>query len=224
MYAQSHHKTSWRFPALAGAPGVDPNWRLNPDVSIGLAGELGTHAIDFMRYVRGTEPLRVSGRGITRLWDDGRKIPDTIQFMMEWPDEVVFNYSATLASSYGGEHQVVYGTNAAVKTAATHAWMFKESDAATQGWEVYATRQQFGGDEGIVLIADATQLAAQGLLKEGVGLEHEPLFYALADFFKSIDEKAPVASPVDDAVKSTIAGIASHKAVMTRTTSELVRV
>jgi predicted dehydrogenase len=215
MYAQSNHKTSWRFA------GTDANWRLDPAISLGLAGENGAHAIDFMRYVRGTEPVRVNGRGIIRLWDDGRKMPDTVQFTMEWPDDVVLDFSSTLASSYGGEHQVVYGTNAAVKTASTHAWMFKESDAATQGWEVYATRQQFGSDEGIVLIADATQLAAQGLLKEGAGLEHPPLYYAIADFFKSIDEHAPVAATADDAVKSTVAAIAAHKAVMSRTVTSI---
>jgi predicted dehydrogenase len=221
MYAQSNHKTSWRFPAPAGATAADVNWRLDPAVSIGLEGELGTHAIDFMRFVRGTEPVKVIGRGVTRLWDDGRKLPDTVQFMMEWPDDVAFDFSATLANSYGGTHQVVYGTHAAVKTAETHAWMFKESDAATQGWEVYATRQQFGRDEGIVLIADATQLAAQGLLKEGMGLEHEPLYYAIADFFKSIDEKAPVAATAEDGMKATLAGIAAHQAVMTRTSQTI---
>jgi hypothetical protein len=34
--------------------------------------------------------------------------------------------------------------------------MFKEADAPTQGWEVYANRQQFHNDEGITLIAGAT--------------------------------------------------------------------
>jgi hypothetical protein len=50
--------------------------------------------------------------------------------------------------------------------------MFKEADAPTQGWEVYANRQQFHNDEGITLIAGATKLAEQGKLKEGVGLPH----------------------------------------------------
>ncbi|MEO5510081.1 MAG: Gfo/Idh/MocA family oxidoreductase [Longimicrobiales bacterium] len=221
MYAQHHHKTSGRFPVPAGATDADINWRLNPDVSIGLAGEHGTHAIDFMRYVRSSEPARVTGRGITRLWNDGRKLPDTVQFTMEWVDEVAFDFSATLANSYGGEHQIAYGTNSAVKSAVTHAWYFKEADAATQGWEVYASRQQFGADEGIVLLADATQLAAQGLLKEGIGLEHPPLYYALADYIKSIDENLPVVATAEDAMKSTIAGIAAHKAVMSRAVQAL---
>jgi predicted dehydrogenase len=221
MYAQHHQKTSGRFPVPAGATDADINWRLNPEVSIGLAGEHGSHAIDFMRYVRSSEPARVNGRGITRLWNDGRKLPDTVQFTMEWSDDVAFNFSGTLANSYGGEHQVAYGTNSAVKSAITHAWYFKEADAATQGWEVYASRQQFGADEGIVLLADATQLAAQGLLKEGIGLEHPPLYYALADYIKSIDENLPVVATAEEAMKSTIAAIAAHKAVMTRTVQTL---
>ncbi len=218
MYAQHHQKNSWRFPVPGGATERDVNWRLDPEVSIGLAGEYGTHSIDFMRFVRSSEPARVTGRGVTRLWNDGRKMPDTVQFTMEWADDVAFDFSATLANSYGGEHQIAYGTNAAVKSAVTHAWYFKESDAATQGWEVYATRQQFGRDEGIVLVADATQLAAQGLLKEGAGLEHAPLYYALADFIKSIDENLPVAASAEDGMKATIAGIVAHKAVMGRNT------
>ena len=217
MYAQSHQKTSWRFPAPSGMSEKDANWRLDPDVSIGLAGELGTHAIDFMRFIRGSEPAKVRGRGITRLWNDGRQMPDTVQFTMDWSDDVAFDFSGTLANSYGGEHQVVYGTNAAVKSAVRHAWFFKESDAATQGWEVYATRQQFGAEEGIVLVADATQLAAQGLLKEGAGLEHLPLYYAVADFIRSVDEGLPVAASAEDGMKATIAGITAHKAVASRT-------
>ena len=217
MYAQQNRKTSWRFPVPGGSTDADINWRLNPEISLGLAGEHGAHAIDFMRYLRSSDPVRVNGRGHTRLWTDGRKMPDTVQFVMEWQDDVALDFVSTLGNSYGGTHQIVYGTNAAVKTSATHAWFFKEADAATQGWEVYATRQQFGADEGIVLLADATQLAAQGLLKEGAGLEHPSLYYALGDFIKSIDESLPVVSTADDGLKSTLAAIAAHKAVMSRT-------
>ena len=70
----------------------------------------------------------------------------------------------------------------------SHGWMFKEADAPTQGWEVYANRQQFHNDEGITLIADATKLASQGKLKQGVGLPHDSLYYSLFDFLKAISE------------------------------------
>ena len=41
------------------------------------------------------------------------------------------------------------------------------------------TVQQFHDEQGITLIADATKLAAQGKLKEGIGLPHPELYYGL---------------------------------------------
>jgi hypothetical protein len=82
----------------------------------------------------------------------------------------LLDYNATLANSYEGMHELLRGKNASIKLAWTHGWMFKEADAPTQGWEVYANRQQFHNDEGITLIAGATKLAEQGKLKAGVGL------------------------------------------------------
>ena len=107
------------------------------------------------------------------------------------------------------------GTNAAIKLAWSHGWMFKESDAPTQGWEVYANRQQFHNDEGITLIADATQLAAQGKLQEGVGLPHPPLYYALEAFLASALEGAKVECTAEEGLRATLVGIAAHRAATT---------
>jgi hypothetical protein len=91
--------------------------------------------------------------------------------------------------------------------------MFKEADAPTQGWEVYANRQQYHNDSGITLIADATKLAAQGKLTEGVGLPYTSLYYALADFVKAASEgKAPACS-ASEAARSTVVGILANQAV-----------
>ena len=46
-----------------------------------------------------------------------------------------------------------------IKMAETFGWLFKEADAPTQGWEVYASREKFHSEEGITLIADASQNA-----------------------------------------------------------------
>ena len=221
IHAQNHRKTSWRFPAPNAGADQYANWRLNPEVSIGLAGELGTHQFDVASWLRGKYPARVRGAGAIRLHDDGRKIHDTIDLQLIWDDGVVMSYSATLANSYGGAFEVINGTSAAIRLAQTHGWMFKEADAATQGWEVYATRQQFLGDEGIVLVADATKLAAQGRLQDGAGLEHPPLYYALASFVKSVNEGAPVACTAADGARATIVGILSHRATVTGETIEI---
>jgi predicted dehydrogenase len=221
LYAQHHRKTSWRFPAPDAALERATNWRLDPDVSLGLAGELGVHSFDAMSWFRGRAPTAVSGSGAIRLHHDGRRMADTVSLMLDWEDGVRMTYSATLANSYGGEHEVLYGSNGAVRLAGTHGWMFKEADAATQGWEVYATRQQFPGEEGIVLLADATQLAAQGRLGEGAGLPHPALYYAVEDFARSITEGAPVACTAEDGVAASLIGIAAARAVAEGTTVQV---
>jgi hypothetical protein len=92
--------------------------------------------------------------------------------------------------------------------------LFKEPDAPTQGWEVYATRQQIFDEEGIVLIANATQLAAQGQLQAGVGLPHPSLYYSLMDFLRSVTENAPVVCSMQDGANATIVGIKANEAVV----------
>lgn len=210
IYAQHHRKTSWRVP------GPEPlNWRLDPAVSTGLAGEEGTHQFDVAMWMRNQAPVRVSGTGAIRLYDDGRKVHDTISVQLHWADGVTMNYQATIANSYGGAFEVINGSHGAIRLAAAGGWMFKEADAATQGWEVYATRQQFFNEEGIVLVADATNLAAQGRLKEGYALEHPPLYYALAAFADSFINAKPAICTAADGLRATTIGILAHQSIST---------
>lgn len=215
VYGQNHMKTSWRVPA--GDPAQDRalNWKLNPEVSLGLPGEWGTHQFDSVAYFTGKYPARVRGVGSVRFHQDGREVADTIACHLIYSDGTVMTYDATLANSYGGAYETLFGTNAAIKLAETHAWMFKEADAPTQGWEVYANRQRFHNDEGITLIAGATKLAEQGKLQEGIGLPHPGTYYALGDFLKSVSEGAPVMCSAEEGYRSTVVGIAAAQAVRT---------
>jgi predicted dehydrogenase len=221
LYAQHQRKTSWRFPAAEPALERAANWRLDPAVSIGLAGELGAHQFDVMHWLRGSYPVRVDGLGSIRLHRDGRTIADTIEARLVWPDGVALDYRATLASSLGGVHEVLHGSHGSVRLAWSHGWLFKEADAPTEGWEVYATRQPFHTDEGIVLIADATQLAAQGRLREGIGLPHPSLYYALADFVRSLTENAPPACTAEEGMRATIVGILTDQAIVRRSSVDI---
>jgi predicted dehydrogenase len=215
MYAQHHRKTSWRFPAPDAEAERAVNWRLDPDVSTGLAGEFGAQQFDVAHWFRGNRyPVRVQGRGTIRLHNDGRTVPDSIELDLMWDDGLALRYQATLASSYGGTHERVVGGQAAMRLAWSHGWLFKEADAPTQGWEVYATRQEAFGDEGIVLVADATKLAAQGALAQGIGLPHPSLYYALVDFVRSVTEGAPARCSMQEGARATIVGIAANRAVV----------
>jgi predicted dehydrogenase len=213
VHAQDHKKTSWRSPAQDPARDKAMNWRLDKDLSLGLAGELGVHQIDVIRWYTGDEPLKVMGQGAIRLHNDGREVADTVNLLFQLPKGVSFSYDATLANSYQGRHEILHGINAAIKLGWSHGWMFKEADAPTQGWEVYANRQQFHKDEGITLIAGATKLAEQGKLKDGIGLPYSSLWYALAEFVKCVTEgKAPIAT-AEEGARATIVAILANQAI-----------
>lgn len=213
MRAQQFEKTSWRTPASDPAREKALNWRLDPEVSLGLPGEWGTQQFDVFHWYTGRYPVEVRGTGAVRLHKDGREIPDTIACTLTYEDGASLQYEASLANSYEGAFELLRGTNAAIKLGWSHGWMFKEADAPTQGWEVYANRQQFHNDEGITLIADATKLASQGKLKEGIGLPHPSLYYALGDFIAAASEGKQPACTVEEAARATAVGIAAHEAV-----------
>lgn len=214
MRAQTNRKNNWKTAVADAADEKALNWRLNPEVSIGLPGEFGAHQFDVFNWYLGKYPVSVSGTGSIRLHKDGRTIPDTTHAALLFDDGARLDWSSTLANSYEGQYEVLYGSNAAIKLAWTAAWMFKEADAPTQGWEVYANRQRFHTDEGITLIADATKLASQGKLKEGVGLPNPPVYYALGDFIDAIANGKPAVVTADEGLRATAIAIMANQAVL----------
>ena len=213
MRAQHHRKTTWRSPARDPQREKALNWRLDPERSLGLAGEFGSHQFDVVHWYLEQYPTRIAGMGGVMHHRDGREVYDTVGLELLFPDRKLLQYHATIANSFEGTYEVFFGSNSAIKLAWTAGWMFKEADAPTQGWEVYANRQQFHNDEGITLIADATQLAAQGRLKEGVGLPNPPLWYALSDFLTSVIEEQPPTCSAAEGYRTTVVGILANQAV-----------
>lgn len=221
MRGQARQKTSWRVPASDPARDKMLNWRLDESVSLGLAGEWAAQQLDVFCWYRDMYPVSIRGWGDVVVHKDGRKVADTIGLEAIYPDGRRLAYDATLGGSYEGKYELLCGVNASIKLAWTHGWMFKEADAPTQGWEVYANRQRFHDDEGITLIADATKLASQGKLKDGVGLPNPALYYALNEFVRSIAEGKPSMASVDDGLRATALAVASAEAVAGNTTVEL---
>ena len=210
-----HRKTTWRFPANDSSTETDVNWRLDPQVSLGLAGEFGAQQFDVIHWLRNRIPTSISGSGGVLFHRDGRQVADTVHASLGFGDGTSLIFEASLANSFGGQHEVVRGTNGSFKLAWTHGWMFKEVDAATLGWEVYALRQQFHQDEGIIVIADATKLAAIGQLKAGIGLPYPPLYYALGDFLRSVSfPNVGVPTSARDGLRSTAVGILANQAIV----------
>ena len=215
LRAQFHKKTEWRSPSADPAREKALNWKLDPEVSLGLVGEFGVHQLDVIHWFLGSYPTSVRGRGDVLAWKDGRKVADTIQCTFDFPKAVQMSYEATLGNSLGGTEELLFGTMGTVRLAWNAGWLFKEADAPTQGWEVYANRESFHNDEGVTLIADATKLAAQGKLKEGVGLPPPPLYYSLEAFLQSASEGAEVVCSADEGVRATAVVVAAAQALAT---------
>jgi predicted dehydrogenase len=213
MRAQYHKKTSWRTPVSDPAEEKALNWVLDPEVTLGLVGEFGIQQFDVFHWFLEAYPTAVRGVGSIQLHEDGRAIPDTVSCELVFPGERVLTYDATLCNSFDGQYEQMYGEMGSVKLAWNAGWLFKEADAPTQGWEVYAIREQFHDEQGITLIADATKLAAQNKLKEGVGLPNPPLWYAISDFLRSVLEGAPVVCSAEEGLRAAAVGILAKQAL-----------
>ncbi len=212
MQAHFRRKDSWRASASDPAREKEANWKLDPAVSLGLIGEVGTHQFDVLHWFTGQYPLSVSAGGAVLAWKDGRTEPDTAYCTLQFPGQQTLSWEATLGNSFEGQYEVLVGTMGAIKLAWSHGWMFREADAPTEGWQVYANRQKFHNDEGITLIADATKLASQGKLAAGVGLPHPSEYYALEAFLKSATEGAAVACGADEGLRAAAVAIHARRA------------
>jgi predicted dehydrogenase len=172
--AQWHRKDSWRRPAPTTEREREVNWRLNDQTSAGLMGEVGVHQVDIVSWFLKELPVSASGFGGVLVWQDGRTVPDTVQCLIEYPGGVHLLYDATLGNSFDGAYELLMGSDSALLTRGDRAWMFKEADSPLLGWEVYARKDKFGDETGIALVANATQLLAQGKIPGQDAVLHGP--------------------------------------------------
>jgi predicted dehydrogenase len=155
---QWHKKTTWRTAASNAEREKAVNWRLDKEISLGLAGEVGCHQLDQGNWFFNSRPKAITGFGGVLLYtEDGREVPDTIQLVMEYPAGMNLVYDATLTNSFDAAYDIYYGSYAAVMVRENKAWLFKEVDSPLLGWEVYARKEKFYDETGIALIANASK-------------------------------------------------------------------
>jgi predicted dehydrogenase len=189
--AQWHKKTSWRATSSNLEQEKALNWRLNKATSLGLIGEIGSHPIDQAGWFMNVLPIAVTGFGSINFWKDDRDVPDTVQAVVEFPGDVRMIYDATLANSFDGEYEMLYGSDAAVMMRESRAWMFKEVDAPLLGWEVYADKLKVFNETGIALVAGKSKpppVDKQGQPIKLDPLTTSPLFYALNNFLLNAND------------------------------------
>jgi len=215
---QWHKKTTWRASAGTTEQTNAMNWRLSKATSPGLVGELGIHSIDVASWFFKALPVSVSGYGSIIKHADGRDVPDTVQCVVEYPGGVRFVYDASLANSFDGTYELFMGTDASCLLRGARAWMFKEVDSPLQGWEVYARKENVGDENGIVLVADATQLIALGKKpgEDGTMIEgfKDALFFGMETFVKNIQEKKAPAAGALEGYQATVTALKANEAIV----------
>lgn len=216
-----HKKTSWRRAAATPEREQDLNWRLSKATSGGMMGEIGIHQIDVANWFLKSTPLSITGYGGIVAWQDGRDVPDTVQCLVEYPNNIFLTYDATLANSFDGAGELFQGTDAAILIKEGRAWMFKEADATALGWEVYATKEKWGDDNGILLVADATKLLAQGKSPSDYAKDTDPtkgaLYFAGDAFLNAVRAGKQTDSGALEGYQATVSGLKANEAIMTRT-------
>ncbi len=222
--AQSHSRESWRRTSPNAQRVQAINWRLDPEVSLGLVGEYGIHQMDVAYWVLGALPVAVTGFGQIMAWEDGRQVPDTVQAVFEFPSGMHMMFDATLASSFDDVYEAYYGTDSTILFRDRgKAWMFKEVDAPMLGWEVYARKDKFYKETGIALLANATQLDAQNQdpTEDDPNVE-TPLWYALNEFMDN-HEFGPYLPAADyqRGLEATAIAVVANKAIVQGTRLEI---
>ena len=209
VIAQWNKKQSWRRAAPTPERERELNWRLSKQTSAGLAGEVGIHQLDLAGWYLNGLPAAATGFGAVTNWTDGRDVPDTIQCVIDYPNNVRVILSSTLTSSFSDSFTLFQGSNSSIILREKRGWLVKEADSPLLGWEVYARKEPVHNETGIALVADATKLLEAGKEpgKEGPAeLTEDPLLSALKNFTRSIrEDKPPAAGPVEGYVSTAVA-------------------
>jgi len=218
VVAQSHKKQSWRRMAPTPERERELNWRIYQATSPGLVGELGIHHLDLANWYLNALPKAVTGFGSVIKWKDDRDVPDTVQCIFEYPNDVRMLYSASLVSSFSNSYTLFQGSNSSLLMREKRGWMVKEVDSALLGWEVYARKEPCFDETGICMIADSTKILAEGKEpgKEGsVDPKQEAIYLALENFIRSIREGAKPVCGALEGYQATVVALKAHQATVT---------
>jgi predicted dehydrogenase len=187
--AQWHEFTSWRRDSPNDQRAKDLNWRLSQKSSTGLIGEAGVHLVDVASWFLRGLPTAVTGFSSLVFWKDGRDVPDTAQAVFEFPGGVNYMFDATLCSSFDDVYEVYYGTDSTIMVRDSKAWQFKEAGSPLGGWEVYARKDTFYKESGIMLVAGGShQTALVGDAASTKPYDNTPLYYSLQAFAKNVGQ------------------------------------
>lgn len=193
VYTQANNRDSLRRVAPTPERERELNWRVSTATSPGLLGEIGIHNLDLVNWYLNGLPTAVIGSGAITGWNDGRDVPDTVQCIFEYPNNIRAVFLCTVASSFGGTYTTVQGIYCSLVVREKRGWIAsKEADCKKDpGWLGYARQEDCFGETGYCIIAGSTALLKAGKepSKEGsLEPEHEAIYLALENFICNIKQ------------------------------------
>ena len=218
--AQWNKKQSWRRMAASPDRERDLNWRLSKTTSAGLIGEAGIHHMDLTGWYLKSQPVAATGFGAIVNWKDGRDVPDTVQCVLEYPNNLRMVFSSTLVSSFSESFTLFQGSNSSLMMREKRSWLIKEADSPLLGWEVYARKEEVHNETGIAMVADATKIIEAGKEpgKDGpVEPTQTPLYLALDDFVRAIRTDAAPPATALDGYSAAVSSIKANEAALAGT-------
>lgn len=219
--AQFHKKQSWRRMAPTPEREKEINWRLDKSVSVGLIGEEGIHSLDLANWYLGSMPVAVSAYGQIMSWKDGREVPDTVQCLLEYPNNVRMIFDLTIANSFSGAYTLFQGSDCSLMLRDDKGWMIKEADSALLGWEVYAKKEEVFGETGICMVADATKILQDGKEPgQEAAAAKDSLYVSLESFTRSIRENSAPASGAVEGYQAAVVAIKANQAAVSNSRVE----
>ena len=220
-YAQNNKKQSWRRMAPDPEREKIVNWRLSKETSPGIIGEVGIHQIDLANWYLAGLPTAVTGFGSLINWADGRDVPDTVQCVIEYPNDIRMVFTSTLVSSFSNEYTLFQGSDSSLALRENRGWMIKEADSPLLGWEVYARKEIcFDEANAICMIADATKILKDGKepgKEENIPPTKEAIYLALEGFTKSVRGGGKVACGAVEGYQAAVAALKANEAINANT-------
>ena len=201
---------NWRRTVPDGYTDEQVNWRMYKKYSGGLAAELLSHQIDFINWAFETNPDRIMGTGGIDHYDDGRETCDNIQVIMRYEKKgMIGNFGATCGNAHDGYNFKIKGTRGMVMLLPHKGLFYPESitkkELQTVDGVAGATKLEWNADGGINIINEP--------MKDGT-------WYALKEFFASIQEKKQPVSNVLTGATTAVCVHLANEAIYNRTIEE----
>ena len=220
MDVSSHHvNTNWKRPVGDPAFQSAMDWRVSSETSLGIPGEMGVHSFGTSLEIKKEWPSKVTSFGSIMKWRDGRDIHDSAKCIVEYPSGYQSHFEGTLVNSSGGQHHVIHGTHGAILLTEKRCWLFKEADAPSLGWEVYARRERVMQEDGIVLVANATKLIDDGeepadFADQELNSTSESIDASLEDFLQALQRDESPASGYLDGYQAVVLAASAQEALL----------